>query len=707
MIANTLLDETKTAEKVTGQFMTMQTSRTKRIEYLRIKMKHGVWSLLPENSENPLFLRSLVSGTISPMKDMRLTAERLVLGFLFLVILWKGGKALDAVWLLALLAGAVVLLSPTTRFRSLPFIPVALLFGLLAWTIASFFFSTTLNYGFDEVLQAASLTLLTLFTVSRRQEDSAFAARFAQTVSLSGLIACGIGVVIYVLQPVSRFVGTFFDFRFHTDYWPNAWAEFLLLLWPMLLWVLYSRHEKKLPSLLRHDWMKGIVLGFVLGCLLLSYSRGGFIAFFGQAIMLFVFACLTQRHTVTWKRIPVTLLVTVVTSFVIFFGVNAIRAEFHDVQSVIRKATFSSDEGTSSISERKDFWLQALELSSAKPLFGWGPYSFRFVQPHVQRGVLQTSDHPHNVFLKYAAERGIPAAIFFFCIVGLALFFGIRKTYERSDSVPLDLFLVVAIAGVVAHNFIDYNLQFVGIALPFWLSIGLLLPRSRKKTSPVSRRHIERLFAVILLLCTALEGTNLAMSSRARRYEAQGSPLGALRWYALTNQSLFPRDAWLARGAILLSLHQLPQAEEAIDISLGFNEQDGRAWRLLGDIYLRWNKPQDALRAYEKAYVFAKYNDIGILRGLIYLLKNQDAEELLSRRHEFDMLLNEFGLAIEENAHFIALSKNVEDLVALCDILAVLYPEDANAYRSLARRSQNHANEERAKTASRPRGIIW
>ncbi len=641
------------------------------------------------------------------MRHSWIQPERLLLAFLAVIIIWKGGKALDAVWLLALLSGGIILLSRPVSPRSLPVFFQFSLAGLLLWTILSFIFSTTRNYGFDEVLQTASLTLLTVWAASRKQEDTGFTERFAKTVSLAGLLACGIGVAVYVFQPVSRFVGTFFDHRFHTDYWPNAWAEFLLLMWPLLLWVMFLANREKFSSSRRTMWIQSVVLGFVFSCFLLSYSRGSVIAFGGQFVLLVTLVAVFQGSTMHWKKTVPIFLITLLTAIVFFMSINAVRNQFHDVQSVVRKATFSSDEGSSSVTERKNFWMQSLELTSEKPLFGWGPYSFRFLQPHLQIGVLETSDHPHNVFLKYAAERGIPSVILLVIILVWSLYAGLRSAMRSTAKIPLELFLLISVAGVTAHNLIDYNLQFVGIALPFWLCIGLLVSRSSTDKSSLVLSRVVKILAITLLCVTVLEGAHLAMSSRARRAEVRGDLSSALSWYERTNASLFPRDAWLARGEMLLALNQLPKAEQALDRSLGYNEQDGRAWRLLGDIYLRWKKPQDALRAYEKAYVFARYNDIGISRGLMYLLRDQDAEELLMRRHEFDMLLNEFGLSIMQNTHFIALSQNVEELIALCDLLAETFPESASAYRQLARRVQIHATEERAKTASRPHGLLW
>src|SRR5205085_2079694 len=98
-------------------------------------------------------------------------------------------------------------------------------------------------------------------------------------VSISAIIAAVVGVSVYIFQPVDRFVGTFFDFRFQTDYWPNAWAEFLLLAWPLLLLWLQPWRKKLRP-------LRLVLFGFVFGTLFLSYSRGAFLTFIGQLALL-------------------------------------------------------------------------------------------------------------------------------------------------------------------------------------------------------------------------------------------------------------------------------------------------------------------------------------------------------------------------------------------------------------------------------------
>jgi len=647
------------------------------------------------------------SVTIASMKKPRLTSESVVLALVVIAILWRGGKALDVVWLQALVAGAVTLFSLTGREEA---VPIPKLFGFLlvsftGWTLVSFIFSQTQNYGFDELMQTMSLALLSVWAASEAQRNQLFPARLSTVISGATLIACGVGIVIYVLQPVNRFTGTFFDYRFHTDYWPNAWAEFLLLAWPVLFWTLFVRPVRRMPDMLNRDWVKSILLGVTFGSLLLSFSRGSMLALAGQFVLLAVLVFILYKPKRFFARTLITTALVAIVACATFLTANHLRSQFHAVESLEKKVTFSSAEGASSISERKQFWMQSLMLASERPLFGYGPYSFRFVQPHVQTEILATSDHPHNVFLKLASERGIIAAVLFLAIL-LFVTVAFFMSAKNNANLSLHVFFLVSIAGVIAHNLIDYNLQFVGIALPLWLMIGCLVSMKPKKKVRWFRVTLI-LLSALLLFVSFYEGIHLYLSSRARHADAEGQSYEALRWYSWVDSSLFPRDARLAQAAILKSLNQMPQAEDAVNNYLFSNAEDGRAWRLLGDVYLQWNKRNDGLRAYDKAYQLSRFNDAGILRGLVYLQEDVDREVLLQRRPEIDTLINAFALAIQQNTHFIDLSSNVEDIVAVCDLMARFFPADSMLYRSLARFSMEHATLERSRMDGKPKGMLW
>ncbi len=647
---------------------------------------------------------------------MRLTLHRSALSaFLFLLlifsILWKGGKALDAVWMLSLVACGITLLHAfflSREEKQAPAtIPWFLALFFLFWTILSFLQSTTKNYGLDEVMQTASLFLI--FQIALSVPDAQLEnvrSRSARIIAFSALIACGIGMVVYTLQPVSRFVGTFFDARFSTDYWPNAWAEFLLFAWPPMVWALWGRKQESRAHLL-----KIFVMGFLLSCLLLSYSRGAILVFCMQIVlctMLFVRRGLRGNQC---RKFFTSALSIIAVSILFFVLSNHLRSNFHAVESVAKKATFTSDEGTSSVSERRQFWSQALTFIQQKPLFGFGPYSFRFLQPHIQTDVLATSDHPHNVFLKLAMERGVAAAVLFALLVCICLIFGGKESSGKRVAGSGDVLhrlIVVSVSGVLLHNLIDYNLQFVGIALPFWLGLGLL-PNRRSLPSKFSFAFTQTLSVVIalaLLLLTLIEGRYLLFSSLARRAERSGNYPQAMLRYALTDDSLFPRDGWLSRAGILLAKGTPDAAQEAINHEMNLNSQDYRIWKLQGDLFLQQKNNDKALEAFWNAYHYGRYNDLGITRVLVELLRS-GRKNLDLHRHEFELLMDDFGLAIEQDAHFIDLSTNVEELSKLCTLFAEIYPSDASVYRSLQQRSEQHAALERSRLTGRPRGYLW
>ena len=255
--------------------------------------------------------------------------ERAVLLLLAFAILWKGGKTLESTWLL-LGVGALCVLQVIYGQRGSSreqekeqSLPLALLLCFLLWTFVSYLLSKTMNYGLDELLQTGGLIFITLWILLRQErapgEGSSkisflrfsFEEQFIFLMAFIAVLSCFVGVIVYTVQPVNRFVGTFFDPRFHTDYWPNAFAEFLLLAWPMVLLATSKHFERGSLSLIRFRLKrfayKFLPIGIVIGCLLLSYSRGALIAFIGQILLLTILLG-SQNPTVDWWVMPVILL---------------------------------------------------------------------------------------------------------------------------------------------------------------------------------------------------------------------------------------------------------------------------------------------------------------------------------------------------------------------------------------------------------------
>jgi len=656
----------------------------------------------------------------------RRICEWSVVALLVLSILWRGGKSLDVTWILTTVAAVVTIISHTvdrrTGNREVPVLLWSAVMGFIILTFISFLLSTTGNYGLDEVLRTGALSLILLWIIrvaSDADEGDKYIVRLIRIFCITVIVACGIGILVYVFQPVNRFVGTFFDFRFHTDYWPNAWAQFLLLTWPLVLyWVLrdFRFSTKDLRSCTELLVRSGIV-GLVLACLFLSFSRGGFLVFLVQlGIWGFIVYRKTRPQFPTRNIVPVTIAISAI-AIACFVSINAVRSSLYEVQQVGEKVTLSAAEGSSSVTERFGFWSQSINLASQKPLFGWGPYSFRFIQPQLQSSVLATSDHPHNVILKLLVERGILATILFVMVIGLVMY---RATVQLlSDRIEvgslkfsLRTLIYLGLAGVMLHNMIDFNLQFVGITLPFWILLGVLMTyldiESLRNVPKVLARWVEMFVAVVLLVVVFYEGSYLVISSMGRSAEARKDPFTAIEWYDKADGEYFTRDLHLSRAKIYVQESKYAEAQAALDEYFAVNKEDFRAWKRQGDVALLAGEKQRALESYKRAFERGQFNDLSVLHGLIETYLALDLkEEIEKNRPMIDALLNKFADAIERNTHHIALSPNAEELIAICNMLARMYPRDAPRYQVMAAKADHNAQFERSRILSRPPGFLW
>lgn len=652
--------------------------------------------------------------------------EWAVAALLVLAILWRGGKSVDMTWLLTGVAAFVTLVSHTknrqTGEKEIPLFLWGAVIGFIVLTALSFVTSVAGNYGFDEVLRTGALGLILLWairTASGERYDEGFAIALVRILSILVVVACAIGILVYMFQPVNRFVGTFFDYRFHTDYWPNAWAQFLLLVWPLVLyWVLRDHGENTKTSRTRIEFLlRTGICGIVIGCLFLSYSRGATLAFFAQ---LGIWASIVFKKTHSQfpvRQITPVAVALVGMTFLTMISVNTLRSQWYEVQEVGEKITLQAAEGSSSVSERFQFWGQAINLAAKKPLLGWGPYSFRFVQPSLQTGVLTTSDHPHNVLLKLLMERGALTLIVFAFVVGLVLYRATvlllsDRTEVGTARFSLRILIYLGLCGVVLHNMIDFNLQFVGIALPFWLLLGVLMTHldigSLRNVPKNIARGTELLIATTLLILACYEGVYLVITSMGRHAEANKDPFVAMEWYEKADGEIFTRDLHLSRAKILFDEGKLIEADAAVDTYLKSNSEDYRAWKRKADIARHRGNLQDAVTYYEIAFERGRFNDIGILNGLMdtYVALG-DKETLDAQLPMTEGLLNQYADAIQVNAHYIALSPNVEQFIVACNTLARLYPDKAPKYQVMAAKADHHAQIERERIQSRPPGFLW
>jgi O-antigen ligase len=120
-----------------------------------------------------------------------------------------------------------------------------------------------------------------------------------------------------------------------------------------------------------------------------------------------------------WKRRTV-LLVPVLAALVIAFGPASIRQR---VASLVRPhGHLDSNE------HRIVCWRTGLNMIRAHPFFGLGPQHVtldfdRYVPPDIPRPLPEGwYGHLHNIYIHYAAERGVPAMLILMWMLGKILY---------------------------------------------------------------------------------------------------------------------------------------------------------------------------------------------------------------------------------------------------------------------------------------------
>lgn len=503
--------------------------------------------------------------------------------------------------------------------------------------MASFVFSQTKNLGFSEVMAFLSVVCLYLIYAYQKLDWS---EQVLKVVASFTVIAVVLGYIHYIFLPETRMFGPFFNLQYHANVWPNAFALFLLMTWPIFIVI----SEKK------HHWKSGVLISIVLSALLLTFSRGALLVLGGQLVLLLAYF---------WRRLDLKkiglVLLTGVFAVALFVNANYVRSTQHEVIDVGERAAFVNSESLTSKQERIDFWLGAIELTKEKPLFGWGPFSFRQAYNAKQTTLLANADHPHNVFLKISAENGLIAAGSFVIFLLLA-FFTVAKRFgklprEKRDAVYV---LGVAVAGAFAHNMIDYNLNFMVNLVLLFLLMALIRSYSLGKRLKVRGAFLAVFLSVIIAGVALFEGALLFMDTQVFDKSYLGN-------------SFYPRGFYLANAEMALANEDYDSADIILDKQLELNSLDDRAYYLKGVVSCKKNEMVACKNYFVEALELNGQNDIRYY--VDYFRALDDAESKQNFAAVSQEMLEQYFIFVGNNVHFTAYTPNVEAAAELVDLI--------------------------------------
>jgi putative inorganic carbon (HCO3(-)) transporter len=224
-----------------------------------------------------------------------------------------------------------------------------------------------------------------------------------------------------------------------TSHWMTFGAEEMIVLL-MLAALLFFSNERKWKPL---GWIAASLLSISL---VLGFTRSIFLLGVPAGMLYLLWS---------WKRWLVA--VVPVAAAAVVLAVPAVRERAF--------STFEPHGQTDSNLHRVITRRTGVEMIRAHPLLGLGPEQVkeqfdRYVPADIARPLPPGwYGHLHNIYLQYAAERGIPTALALFWLIGKCLYDFLRAARRESGEALFVLHGAVAvILAILAEGFFEYNL---------------------------------------------------------------------------------------------------------------------------------------------------------------------------------------------------------------------------------------------------------
>lgn len=221
-----------------------------------------------------------------------------------------------------------------------------------------------------------------------------------------------------------------------------------------------------------------IAIGLMASALLLSGSRGGFVAFVVEIIVLLIVTTRAHgRKNFLLKAALSVLLMATAVGGAIFVGGDTSLTRFAE--------TATSADVTSS---RTHIWGVTLKVISAHLPFGAGLGAFPQAYTRFDTtGGMERVEQAHNDYLQVAADAGVVGVV----LGGLFLFWFFRegkRNVERKNTFRRGV-AVGAFAGccaILTHSIFDFVLHITAISVTFLMLLALLVASGRRYADDIT-----------------------------------------------------------------------------------------------------------------------------------------------------------------------------------------------------------------------------
>jgi O-antigen ligase len=229
--------------------------------------------------------------------------------------------------------------------------------------------------------------------------------------------------------------------------------------------------------------MLGIASVFLLGGLILSYSRAAWIGVVAALAIALIFLL---RIKLRWVIAAIALLAALFYGFeqqiIMKMEKNKQDASVNLAEHVQSISNISSD---ASNLERLNRWNAAFRMFSERPFWGWGPGTYQFLYAPFQKSkdktIISTNagdkGNAHSEYIGPLTEEGVIGLLSVLAILGTVIWtmINIWKKARSPEVKKVALFFFLGLVTYYVHGVLNNFLDTDKASIPFWGFIAVLV----------------------------------------------------------------------------------------------------------------------------------------------------------------------------------------------------------------------------------------
>lgn len=204
-------------------------------------------------------------------------------------------------------------------------------------------------------------------------------------------------------------------------------------------------------------------------CLIINNTFGAYVAVMLGLIFMLVISLLKRRRLKLY--VPVYIVVFLLVSLITDYHTGIISVNFGITTGDIHKIADGTEDADNAGNGRWWIWKDAVGLIYREPVIGCGPDCFSEVSRSTVTGDETDTQNlitPHNEYLQYAGEIGIPAALCYVAALVMIFIYKLRHMCRQEMSVIYDgtivfAYCISAFFGVIMFYTAIFYFIFLGI----------------------------------------------------------------------------------------------------------------------------------------------------------------------------------------------------------------------------------------------------